>query len=185
MVRTGEISRVFLTGYMGSGKTFIGKVLSDKLSWQFIDLDQRISDAESQSISTIFETQGERYFRELEYQEVAKICKYNGQNIISLGGGAFVQENINNLIREDEHSIVVYLKFDALILAKRLKNEKHKRPLIAHAKDLEEFIEDHLAERSAFYERADLIIVNEEDAMQTINQISTYLNYRNQKLSTI
>ena len=185
MNRSAVIKRVFLTGYMGSGKSFIGQALSKQLSWEFIDLDQKISNAESMSISDIFKVKGEEFFRGLEFQEVTEICKRSELTIVSLGGGAFAQQNINELLCQDKQSIVIYLKFSPSILVGRLEDEKHKRPLIATETDLEKFIEEHLLKRSVFYEKADFIIVDELDANQTVNQISTYLNYCNQKLSTI
>lgn len=185
MDRNVCIKRVFLTGYMGSGKTFVGKALADKLSWSFLDLDEIISKAESKPISEIFKENGEQFFRKLEYQEVVKMMALQNLNIIALGGGAYVQDDINELIQNDDESIVIYLKFNSEVLAERLTKEKYKRPLIAQASDLPKFIEEHLKDRTAYYEKADLIIVNESDLHQIMNQINNYLNFVNQKLSTI
>ena len=173
-----EIIRVFLTGYMGSGKSYVGKALAAKQSWGFIDLDEQISNSESKSISEIFASHGEKYFRSLELKHVMDICANESLCVIALGGGAFVQDEINQFIKDDFQSIVVYLKFSPDHLVERLENEKQDRPIIAKEKGLKKFIEDHLETRAPFYEQADIIIEDELDSNTILDLITSYLSYR-------
>lgn len=185
MNHSTDIQRVFLTGYMGSGKSFIGQFLAKRLGIEYVDSDNIISRKESLTITDIFETKGEDYFRAQEYETVTKLCSEEKNAVIALGGGAFVQQKINEYLLADKKSIVVYLKFDTKHLISRLETEKEGRPLIAKQKNLDVFIDKHLNERSPWYEKAHLTIINEEDVNIVINQILTYLKYTNQKLSTI
>lgn len=185
MVEAGQINKIFLTGYMGSGKSFIGKALSEFLDWDFIDLDDMISSSESKSIAKIFVEEGEVYFRKLEYHGISEILEMANSKVIALGGGSFVQENCNSLIRGDENAIVVYLKYSVDILVERLESEKDKRPLIAEAEDLKAHITQHLEGRAGYYETADLIIEDESDANTISKLIHSFILYKNQSLSTI
>lgn len=179
MESMSSINKIFLTGYMGAGKSFIAKQLREIINYELVDLDQLIVESMGLSIKEIFKKHGEAYFRNLEFDAVQKICKSPKAQIIDLGGGAFVQENICSLIGADKHAVSIYLKFDSEILAQRLENERNKRPMLAAADNLESFIADHLSKRSEFYERADLIINNEQESSLILNQIQSYLTYRN------
>lgn len=180
MSRTKEIQRIFLTGYMGSGKSLLGKSLAQELAWQYMDTDDMIVDAEKHTVSEIFKSKGEAYFRSLEFKIIKELTNTLKPQVISLGGGAFIQDEIRDFLLKDEKSIIVYLKYDAAILAERLKTEQKKRPLIADAENLQQFIEKHLTQREPFYQMADLIIRSEENQILIINQILSYLIYKNQ-----
>ena len=115
-----------LTGMMGSGKSTIGKSLSDRLNTKFIDIDNIIEKKLSLSISQIFESKGEDFFRDKEREETIKAL--NNENIvIALGGGAFMDETIRENIKKSSFS--VWLDIDIDEIFKRTKSNK-KRPLL-------------------------------------------------------
>ena len=119
---------VFL-GMMGSGKTSIGKIVSKKLGLEFIDVDQEIEKELNMNISKIFQNKGEKYFREVEETITLKILK-NKKTVVSLGGGAFLNNKIKREIL-DKH-ISFWLNWEPKTLIKRIKNSK-KRPLALNA----------------------------------------------------
>ena len=138
---------VFL-GMMGSGKSAIGNLVSRKLDLPFIDIDNLIVENTGMSISEIFEKKGESYFRNLEEKFTLKSLKKIG-NIISLGGGGF----INNKIREEilTNHFSFWLNWNEEILIKRIKDSK-KRPLAFNSTDEE--IKAIIKKRSKIYVNA-------------------------------
>ena len=122
-----------LTGMMGSGKTTIGKSLSQRLKMEFIDIDAIIEKKVGLSISEIFEIKGEKAFRDEEEKESKKILKKTNL-IIALGGGAFINKNIRNEIKKS--SVSVWLDLDIKMLYKRVKESK-KRPLLKNSSEEE------------------------------------------------
>ena len=150
---------LFLVGYMGSGKSVIGKKLARILEYNYIDLDSYIEEKENTSIKVIFETKGEIYFRKIESLYLKELVPIEN-TIVSLGGGTPCYGN-NNLILESEKSLSIYLKASIQTLSDRLFEEKSKRPLIAHLEtknELSEFIGKHIFERSLFYENSTTIM---------------------------
>ena len=115
-----------LTGMMGVGKSSIGKALSKQLSMKFIDIDKIIEKELKLSIQEIFEQEGESYFRKLEEEVTLEQLKKNNR-IISLGGGAFMNEKIRTYATS--HTKSFWLNVSTNLLAKRLNNSK-KRPLL-------------------------------------------------------
>ena len=138
---------VFL-GMMGSGKTSIGKIVSKKLDLEFIDVDQEIEKELNMNISKIFQNKGEKYFREVEETITLKILK-NKKTVVSLGGGAFLNNKIKKEIL-DKH-ISFWLNWEPKTLIKRIKNSK-KRPLTINATD-DELI-DLIKKRNNIYSKA-------------------------------
>ncbi|OUW48700.1 MAG: hypothetical protein CBD56_02020 [Candidatus Pelagibacter sp. TMED196] len=118
-----------LTGMMGSGKTTIGKSLSQRLNMQFADIDDIIEKKNGLSISAIFEQRGEKAFRAEEEEESKKAIK-KSNIIIALGGGAFINENIRDEIKKN--SVSIWLDLDIEILYKRVKLSQ-KRPLLKNS----------------------------------------------------
>ena len=153
------MNSIFLLGYMGCGKSTIGKSLAQKLNIPFIDLDEVIENQENESIKAIFDKKGELYFRIAERQALQQLIAQDTPAVISLGGGTPCYfENMNDLAQSKHYS--VYLKASIPTLAGRLKDEKAQRPMIAHLPDdaaLTEFIGKHLFERNAFYQKAKLL----------------------------
>ncbi|QMU65002.1 MAG: shikimate kinase [Flavobacteriaceae bacterium] len=148
--------KLVLLGYMGSGKTVIGKILSDKLFLPFIDLDRYIVEKEHASIAEIFKTKGEVYFRKIEHQYLKKLLSSNENFVLSLGGGTPCYAGNMNLITNTPAITSIYLNANISTLTNRLREEKEKRPLIdkLQDRDLTEFIAKHLFERNHFYEQA-------------------------------
>lgn len=147
---------VILIGYMGSGKTTLGKKLASRLGLKFIDTDKEIEKQAQKSIPEIFQQDGESHFRNLEKELVARIKKQDNL-LISTGGG---MPCFNNLMDElNEIGITIYLKRPAKELAHRVLNSKKRRPL-TDGKSEEElilFIDKMLQERGEFYEKAQII----------------------------
>ena len=115
-----------LTGMMGVGKTTIGKRLAKKLKYNFIDIDKIIEKKEGRSINSIFKNHGEDYFRKIEKDvTLAQLQKTN--SVISLGGGAFLNNSIRKYTKQ--YSISFWLDVPLEKLAIRLKRSK-KRPLL-------------------------------------------------------
>lgn len=149
---------IVLLGYMGSGKSLIGKKLSQSTGLDLLDLDTYIEQKEKKSISLIFSEKGEIYFRKKETFYLIELLKTSKNTIISLGGGTpCFGDNIKH-ITENNNSKSVYLQTSLDVLTDRLFNQREKRPLIKHIDDrvlLNDFIRKHLFERSFYYNQAD------------------------------
>ena len=134
---------------MGSGKSTIGKSLSNRLNTKFIDIDNAIEKKLSLSISQIFESKGEDFFRDKEREETIKALN-NGNMVIALGGGAFMDETIRENIKKSSFS--VWLDIDIDEIFKRTKDNK-KRPLLKNIS--KESLEELYEERKKTYLLAD------------------------------
>lgn len=171
--------KIFLLGYMGSGKSLIGKSLSESLGYKFIDLDQKIEERENTPISEIFEKKGEVFFRRKERQMLEETLQENDSLVISLGGGTPCYGDNLEHIKATEDAVTFYLKLKVENLTERLFLEKDHRPMISHLEDkdkLEEFIRKHLFERGFYYNQSDYIINcdsrSPEDIIEEIRQKS-------------
>ena len=138
---------VFL-GMMGSGKSSIGNLVSKKLGLPFIDIDNLIVISAGMSISEIFKKKGEYYFRNLEEKITLKSLK-KIKNVISLGGGGFINEKIRNTILANHFSF--WLNWDESTLIRRIKGS-NKRPLVFKSTDQE--IRSIIKSRSKIYSSA-------------------------------
>tara|TARA_Y100000768_G_C23928603_1_gene658834 strand:- start:887 stop:1417 length:531 start_codon:yes stop_codon:yes gene_type:complete len=138
---------VFL-GMMGSGKSSVGSMVSNKLNIEFIDVDQKIEEKLGLKISKIFANKGEKYFREIEEIVSLKMLK-RSHSVISLGGGAF----LNNKIKKEvlENHISFWLNWDIKTLIDRIKNSP-KRPVAFNASKNE--LTDLIKKRSIIYSKA-------------------------------
>ena len=153
--------KIFLLGYMGSGKSYIGKLLSDKLGYDFLDLDIEIEKRLGLSITNIFQKKGEVFFRKLERTTLEELIDRQQPAVVSLGGGTPCYGNNMELIKNGEEVKSFYLKLDIENLTNRLSQEKEQRPMISHLEDrekLEEFIRKHLFERSFYYNQSNYVI---------------------------
>lgn len=146
--------KIVLIGYMASGKSAVGRELSQFLGHPFLDLDDYIELKEGKSISAIFEEDGEIYFRTVEAKYLLELLSNEDDLVLSLGGGTPCYGNNIDVILEKSTSY--YLKTSIQTIHSRLTNEKSKRPLVASISEdgLQEFIAKHLFERRSFYERA-------------------------------
>ena len=146
---------IVLVGFMGSGKTSIGRALAKKLNYLHIDTDKVIEKEKNMNISNIFDFYGENYFRELEQDIIIKIINNNIKSVISLGGGSFlnikIRENIQKLC------ISVWLNADIDIIYDRISNSKNIRPVLSKLKNKSD-LETLLNKRNLIYKEADIKI---------------------------
>jgi shikimate kinase len=146
---------------MGAGKTYWGKQLADHLSLPFYDLDDVIVADEEMSISDIFATKGEDYFRQKEVFWLNELSRKESF-VVSCGGGApCFQDNMDTM---NNNGTTIWLNPNLELIVERLKRKKTKRPLIADLPDDEllDFVEKKLAERVPFYEQAQITIAESE-----------------------
>jgi len=162
--------RLILLGYMASGKSTIGKILSKKLKTPFIDLDEYIVSNENLTIEDIFKSKGEIYFRKKETEYLSELLLQKDNFILAVGGGTPCYGNNMNII--DSNSKSIYLKSSIKSIYDRLSNKKNKqiRPLISEIKnkDLKEFIAKHLFERSPYYEKANYTVITDNKTEKDI-----------------
>ncbi len=166
------MQRIFLIGYMGSGKTTIGKSLSKAMNLQFIDLDLFIENRHRKTVGQLFAEKGEMVFREIEHRALEEIAGFE-DIIISTGGGAPCF--FDNMDLMNRLGMTIYLKVSESELAERLIHLKHNRPLIKD-KNLEElkiFISESLRKREPFYNQAKFVfgaeqLLDEKDVDNTV-----------------
>lgn len=146
-------SKVYIIGFMGSGKTTAGKKLAFALGWSFADLDETIEKEQKKSIEKIFSESGEDYFRRLEYLALRSFD--NARNIvISTGGGAPCYTGNIDFMKKT--GIVIYLKMAVGEILRRLEGQQDSRPLVKglEGERLVEYIEKKLTEREPYYNQA-------------------------------
>ena len=162
----------FLIGFMGSGKSLVGKQLAEKLHMKYIDLDDFIKKSENKTIADIFNNSGEDYFRELEEKYLKEIIQEDNI-LVSTGGGT---PTLNGLI-DTMNNIgkTIYLECCTEILFERLRQNKEKRPMISVLSDksLRRYIEKKMEERKFFYKKATHTICN--DRGNCVNEIINVL----------
>jgi len=146
---------IILIGYMGSGKSTVGRKAAKAVEYNFLDTDVLIEKEEGMTISKLFEEKGEHYFREKETETIRRLIAEPKGNIIATGGGLPMREGNAELLRE--LGTVIYLKAETDTLVKRLSGDT-ARPLLQNG-DLREKIETMLAIRGPVYEScADVIL---------------------------
>ncbi|AMA50692.1 MULTISPECIES: shikimate kinase [Flavobacterium] len=151
--------KIVLVGYMGAGKSSIGKTLAQKLKLDFLDLDDLIVEQTGKTIREIFEKEGEIYFRKLEHTILKAQLLKKESFVLSLGGGTPCYAG-NHLLLQEDNVLSIYLKASIQLLVDRLIVESHKRPLIANLKKEEmiEFIAKHLFDRNYYYNSCKKIV---------------------------
>lgn len=131
---------VFLIGFMGAGKTSVGRALAQRLKWKFYDLDELIERRQKRSIAAIFAAEGEQEFRRVESTVLAELLKDGldpSGSVIALGGGCFVQP-VNRQALEEVNAITVLLKAPVEELERRCRNAGGTRPLAADKTNFEQ-----------------------------------------------
>jgi shikimate kinase len=146
-------SRIFLIGFMGSGKSTIGSKLARKLGYNFVDMDHLIEETAGMTIPKIFSEFGEKVFRKWEYDIVHELC-LRERIVVSTGGGAPCHDQIIQTL--NEHGITIYLKLPPAALKDRLMQSKTERPLIQGKSESElmAFIIHLMNEREPYYTQA-------------------------------
>lgn len=160
--------RYFLIGFMGSGKSSIGKQLAKELNIKHIDLDNLIEESENIKITDIFNNSGETYFRKLEEKYLKETIKEDNI-LVSTGGGTPTNHGLMDIMNNIGETI--YLECCTETLFKRLNKDKEKRPMISILSDesLMRYIKKKLEERNFFYKKATYTIYN--DSGNCINEI--------------
>jgi shikimate kinase len=164
--------KVFLIGFMGSGKTHWGKIWAEKNGLNFYDLDEIVEAKAGKPIAAIFEKEGEEHFRKMETEALQTFTKKDNCIIACGGGAACFNDNMQWM---NENGTTVYLLATPQYILSRVKaEEKAKRPLINKLNEAELlfFIEQKLKEREPFYTQAKIILpVTElhDDSLSTIN----------------
>lgn len=156
---------IYLTGFMGSGKTTIAPILANTLGYEYVDLDAAIESQAGKKVSDIFLESGENYFREIEHN-LLQATSHRHHCVISLGGGTVA--NSNNLSIISSSGLLIYLKADAEQIFHRMKH-KSDRPLLRTPEgerltddDLRKRIQTLLLAREPFYSKADITIPTDE-----------------------
>ena len=149
--------KIFLTGFMGCGKSTLARKLAVKMAFPCIDLDKEIEKKTGISITNYFQIYGEDDFRQVESETLQK-NHYPENVVLATGGGTPCF--FDNMDWMNKTGITVYLSMSPEALAHRLKTERDKRPLIQRLNetDLVQYITDKLAEREAFYKQAKYIL---------------------------
>lgn len=148
---------IYLTGFMGSGKTTFGELLAKALDYEFTDLDHFIEQQQKATISELFDYHGEDGFRRMERKAIES-TKDLSHHVIATGGGAPCF--FDNMEIMNEYGTTIYLKLEPEDLVKRLLPGMDHRPLIAGKSEQEllSFIKTKLSERTPFYEKAKMIV---------------------------
>ena len=146
---------ITLIGFMGTGKTVVGKRLARRLGWTFVDVDSLIVGSATEPVAKIFAEHGEGVFRRLETRMIRRVAKGHAQ-VIATGGGAFVNPENRQLLRAV--GPVVGLTASPAVILRRVKPTLRSRPLLARARAPLSRIQQLTRERSAAYAKADLTI---------------------------
>ena len=157
------VQKIVLVGYMGSGKSTIGRLLAKKRQLPFVDLDFYIEEKENLTIEEIFLQKGEIYFRKIESHYFHELINSKNSIVLSLGGGTPCYAN-NHLQLNHKKCQSFYLQTTVATLTRRLKGAQQQRPLIANLShdDLFDFVAKQSFERSYFYMFCKHIIKTEE-----------------------
>ena len=160
---------IILIGFMGVGKTSLGKLLASKLGRGFVDLDEKIEHDAQMSIPKIFETYGEKYFRELEKAAVKEVSAR--RNIVIATGGGTVKDAENLQLLKDS-GIIICLTTDPEEIFRRTEKRGERPVLDGGGNERLETIKKLLAEREQFYAQADCKIdTTEWSPLQIVNKI--------------
>ena len=171
--------RIFLIGYMGAGKTTLGKAFARAMGLTFVDLDWYIEERFHKTVSQIFTERGEEGFRELEKRMLHEASDFENV-VISVGGGTpcfFDNMEYMNQVGE-----TVFLDVDNKVLFRRLKVAKHQRPLLANKTDegLMTFIQEALEKRLPYYTKAKYVfngefLENRHQIQQSVERLKDLL----------
>ena len=142
---------LYLSGFMGVGKSTIARVLALRLGWDFVDTDHWIEQKTGKKVSQIFQESGEKYFRDLEKKAIAELSRHSRQ-VIALGGGVLNQKENLETVRAS--GILIYLEASVECLLERLKTSYDRRPLLKNSTDLRKTILELLEIRIPIYEQA-------------------------------
>lgn len=162
---------IFLTGFMGAGKSKIGSLLAEEISHTFVDSDKMIERETGKTVRQIFKEDGEESFRKMESEVIRILADCESSSVIALGGGALTNKKNFDLVTKN--GILVYIKSSPEAIYERIKDSK-KRPLL-NVPEGEKFKENMLFKirsllnkRTAVYEQADVIIERDSLSLEQI-----------------
>ncbi|MCB8963806.1 MAG: shikimate kinase [Bacteroidales bacterium] len=167
--------KIYLIGFMASGKTTVGLELAKILGYRFVDLDEYIETKQGRSIKLLFEIKGEEYFRMVEQDALKEVASFDGDYVISSGGGTSCFYNSVDFMNNT--GMTVYLRMEVATLVARLIDSKINRPLLwgKTKEELNNYIIRVLDERKKFYEKAQIVMdadrLNPGDLAQTLKEI--------------
>lgn len=149
---------IILIGFMGSGKTTVGKALAEKLSYKFVDTDEWIEEKEKRTISDIFNEEGEAYFRTLETDTIINMGDLEN-HVISTGGGLPLKQENGEILKKI--GFIVYLDVTKETVMKRLEGDR-TRPLLSGS-EMEQSVKERLQFRKPIYEYTAHITISADD----------------------
>jgi shikimate kinase len=166
-------SIITIMGFMGSGKSTMGKLLAREWDFEFLDLDHVIESKYHLTIPRIFEKYGEAGFRKLESETLIEVIENQKKCVLSLGGGTPCFEN--NLLEIKKSTTSIYLKITPSELTNRLLRSPNPRPLVQNKSDIElrDYIKAELERREKFYDQADHVIAS--DCIQ-LSDLTAFIN---------
>lgn len=161
--------KIFLIGFMGSGKSYWARHLAESLQLPLLDMDEKIEKRTGLSITDIFSQRGEMYFRNMEHEMLKELINKD-EILLSCGGGLPCFND--NMTLMNQHGLTIWLDPPVEVMVDRLKRKKYKRPLLKDLSDgqLLEFVNEKLAERTAFYSQAKLIINPIDYSVESLTQ---------------
>lgn len=164
--------RIYLIGYMGCGKSTLGRRLSSFLNLQFVDMDHYIEERNYKTIPQIFTQEGEAEFRKKERKALEELSEFTDIVIATGGGAPCFFDNMELMKRKGK---TIYLNIDPKILAARLMKSKTERPLIKGKTkaELVAFIDDTLKKRNEFYKQAEFEITEPDIDLDELQQLIT------------
>ena len=170
MPQARDHKAVFLVGFMGAGKTSVGRSLGRRLGWSFEDLDDRVQASAGRSIVEIFRDSGEAEFRRLENAALQAVLRElsSGPRVVALGGGAFAQPE-NVALLENEGVAVVFLDGQVEELFHRCQQEHRERPLLRDAKQFRELYEQR---RPSYLKVACQVDTTGKDVDQVVAEVA-------------
>ena len=162
--------RVYLIGYMGCGKSRTGRLLSEHMGVQFIDMDDYIEERNCKTVPQIFADHGEDGFRERERKALEELAEFTDVIIATGGGAPCFFDNVDLMNKTGK---TVFLNIDPAILADRLMNSKTERPLIKgkSREELVAFIDETLKKRKQFYSQAQVEITEPDLSLERIQEM--------------
>lgn len=176
------MKRIFLTGYMGAGKTTVGKELAKLAGLSFVDLDSHIEARYYRTVSRLFAEKGEEEFRRIEQRMLQEVAAFENV-VISTGGGAPCF--FDNMAFMKKSGLTIYLKITVDELVKRLEVCKQTRPVLQGktGEELRNFVAESLNKRERFYNQADIIF--NAEVMLTDTDVHTISSQLKQMISDV
>lgn len=170
--------RIYLIGYMGCGKSTLGRQLSEKLGLSFIDLDKYIEERNYKTIPQLFSEFGEKTFRIIERKALEEVSEFNDVVVATGGGTPCFYDNMELM---NDTGITIFIDLETSILAQRLLKSKTERPLLKgkSRKELIEFMELTLQNRLLYYNQAKIRITGE--SKDVFNEALDEIEKKNQK----